>query len=124
MLDAIIGKLRSPHYGQLTLDARSGKLVMSFTAQSEGGLKTNFEKTYDAMLTTPIEPGQPADPRLPHVQRQRDRPDGAQIARLPELPISSRVHPDAHECNLLSRNDLLNIPHLHTPEPGAQHALP
>ena len=52
MLDAIIGKLRSPHYGQLTLDARSGKLVMTFTAQSEGGLKTNFEKTYDSPLIT------------------------------------------------------------------------
>lgn len=54
MLEAIIGKLRSPHYGQLTLDARTGKLVMSFTAQSKEGAKINFEKEYP----TPMISGQ------------------------------------------------------------------
>lgn len=50
LLDTFIGRLRSPHYAQLTLDARTGKLKMSFAAQSEDGLTAEFSKEYESQL--------------------------------------------------------------------------
>jgi hypothetical protein len=52
IIDNFIGRVRSPHYAQLTLDARSGKLIMSFVAQDAKGGKTTFEREYATQLIT------------------------------------------------------------------------
>lgn len=46
LLDNFIGKIRAPYYAQITIDTRSGNLVISFAAQNEQGQKTTFEQTY------------------------------------------------------------------------------
>jgi len=52
MLDAFIGRLRAPHYAQITLDSRTGKLVMSFRGQSESGAQVEYKREYDSPLIT------------------------------------------------------------------------
>ncbi len=52
ILDSFLGKVRAPYYCQITIDTRSGKLVMNYEAQDEGGMKTKFEKEYPTPMVT------------------------------------------------------------------------
>lgn len=52
MLNAILGRIRAPRYAQLTIAAQDGKLRLGFSAQSEKGTKTRFEREYEGELVT------------------------------------------------------------------------
>lgn len=50
LIDSFLGRIRAPHYAQLTIDTRTGKLVMSFKAQSDNNLTSEFTKEYEGQL--------------------------------------------------------------------------